>query len=52
MEAEYGFITFEELLDKMEGMVCDVVDRVYNDPKCRKLILQLNPVSTHTFIKL
>merc|ERR1712183_819042 len=32
IEAEFPFIDFEELLSRLENMVCDVVDRVLKSP--------------------
>jgi len=43
VEAECPFITFEDLLDGLEDLVVDVVDRVMKS--CGSLILELNPVS-------
>ncbi|CAG8631542.1 4285_t:CDS:2 [Paraglomus occultum] len=43
VEAEMGFITFDDLLETVEDMVCDVVDRTLADPKISKLVYQLNP---------
>ncbi|OLY80634.1 putative asparagine-tRNA ligase, cytoplasmic [Smittium mucronatum] len=43
MEIEAGFITFEDLLDTIEDMVCGVVDFLLKDPVSRQLIEQLNP---------
>ncbi|KAK9294160.1 hypothetical protein QLX08_011143 [Tetragonisca angustula] len=42
VEAEYAFITFEELLDRLEDMICDVTDRVLKS-KLGYLIEELNP---------
>ena len=43
IEAECAFISFDDLLDRLEDLVCDVVDRVME--KCGDLVLELNPVS-------
>lgn len=43
IEAECPFITFDDLLDKLEDLVCDVVDRVLSSPY-KDLVYQLNPV--------
>ncbi|CAK5077297.1 unnamed protein product [Meloidogyne enterolobii] len=40
VEAECPFITFEELMNKIEDLVSDVVERVLSDPEVSKLILQ------------
>lgn len=42
VEAECPFITFEDLLSRLEDLVCDVVDRVM-DSKYGEIVLQLNP---------
>lgn len=42
MEAECPFITFEELLDRLEDLVCDVVERVLNSPYGH-IVKELNP---------
>jgi asparaginyl-tRNA synthetase len=41
VEAECPFITFDDLLDRLEDLICDVVDRVLK--KCGDLVLELNP---------
>ena len=46
MEAECPFITFNDLLDRLEDLVCDVVDRVLKSPFA-DLIKDLNPVSNN-----
>ncbi|KAJ1954535.1 asparagine--tRNA ligase, partial [Dipsacomyces acuminosporus] len=42
-EAEIPFITFNDLLDGIEDMVKDVVNRVWAEPATRAMIEQLNP---------
>lgn len=42
VEAECGFITFNDLLDYLEDLICDVVDRVLKSP-AGQLIQDLNP---------
>lgn len=42
LEAECPFITFDELLDRLEDLVCDVVDRILKTPY-KDLIYELNP---------
>lgn len=42
VEAECPFITFEQLLDRLEDLVVDVVDRVLGSPDAH-LVHELNP---------
>lgn len=42
IEAECAFITFNDLLDKLEDLICDVIDRVMKTP-AGPLIKDLNP---------
>ncbi|EDW57715.1 asparagine--tRNA ligase, cytoplasmic isoform X2 [Drosophila virilis] len=42
IEAECPFITFDDLLDRLEDLVCDVVDRVLKSP-WGYLVKELNP---------
>ncbi|XP_074649765.1 asparagine--tRNA ligase, cytoplasmic-like isoform X2 [Tubulanus polymorphus] len=42
VEAECPFITFEDLLDRLEDLVCDVVDRVLKSPFAH-MLYELNP---------
>lgn len=44
VEAEFPFINFDNLLDRIEDMICDVVKRVLESPQA-EIIKQLNPVS-------
>lgn len=49
VEAEYAFITFEDLLNRIEDLICDVVDRVLSSPY-GNLVSELNPVSQLYFL--
>lgn len=42
VEAELPFITFDNLLDHLEDLVCDVVDRILKSPY-GELVKELNP---------
>lgn len=42
IEAECPFITFDDLLDRLEDLVCDVVERVLQSP-LGSLVKELNP---------
>ncbi|KAI8907142.1 hypothetical protein EDD86DRAFT_227703 [Gorgonomyces haynaldii] len=42
-EAEFSFITFDEMLDFLEDMIVSIVDQVVNDPICGPLVKELNP---------
>ncbi|KAF2357794.1 Aminoacyl-tRNA synthetase class II (D/K/N) [Trinorchestia longiramus] len=43
VEAECPFITFEELLDRIEDLVCDVTQRVLSDPRGQQVVQELHP---------
>ncbi|XP_054160585.1 asparagine--tRNA ligase, cytoplasmic-like [Oppia nitens] len=43
VEAECAFISFEDLLDKVEDLLVDVVDRLMADPLGRETINHFNP---------
>ncbi|KAI8330993.1 hypothetical protein BC941DRAFT_463312 [Chlamydoabsidia padenii] len=43
LEAEMAFLTFDDLLDNIEDLMCDVIDRVMTHEPTRQLIEQLNP---------
>jgi len=45
VEAECSFLTFEDLLDRLEDLICDTVDRVLKSPAAQ-LLYDVNPVST------
>ena len=48
VEAECPFLTFEELLNRLEDLVCDVVDRVLKSP-AGSIVRDLNPVGLSLF---
>ncbi|XP_066940772.1 asparagine--tRNA ligase, cytoplasmic isoform X1 [Macrobrachium rosenbergii] len=43
VEAECPFITFDDLLDRIEDLVCDVVERVLKHPQGAQLMKDLHP---------
>ncbi|KAF9809684.1 hypothetical protein IEO21_07318 [Rhodonia placenta] len=43
LEAELAFISFDDLMDHIEGVICDTVDRLLENPSSAALIKQLNP---------
>jgi asparaginyl-tRNA synthetase len=43
VEAECPFISFEDLLDRIEDLIVDVVDRVLKHPEAY-LLFEINPV--------
>ncbi len=51
VEAECAFISFDDLLDRLEDLVCDVVDRVMKSPFAY-LVKEVNPVSTEPHVAM
>lgn len=43
VEAEFAFITYEELLQFIEDMLIHVTSKLYEDEDCKKMLEQLNP---------
>ncbi|CAO1614726.1 unnamed protein product [Parajaminaea phylloscopi] len=43
LEAELGFLTFSDLLEHIEQVICGTLERVLADPEAASLIAQLNP---------
>ena len=51
MEAECPFISFNDLLDRIEDLVVDVVDRVLKHPEAH-LLFEVNPVRINLFNRI
>jgi len=43
LEAELAFINFDDLMDHIEAIICETVDRLLANPSSAALIKQLNP---------
>ncbi|CAG8830794.1 2823_t:CDS:2, partial [Racocetra persica] len=43
LEGEMAFISFEDLLNTLEDLICDTIDRVLSHKQTRDMIYQLNP---------
>ena len=43
VEAECPFLTFEELQDRVEFLICDVTERIMKDPELAAMVMELNP---------
>lgn len=43
VEAERPFITFNQLLDTIEDLICDLIERVLADPVSAQIMKDLNP---------
>lgn len=43
LEAELGFLNFDELLEHLEQVICGTIDRILKDSASSKLLAQLNP---------
>ncbi|ROT67743.1 hypothetical protein C7M84_014166 [Penaeus vannamei] len=55
VEAECPFISFDDLLDRIEDLVCDVVDRVLKHPVGGELMKDLHPefvAPTRPFLRM
>ena len=50
IEAECPFISFDDLLNRLEELVCDVVDRVLKSPAAQ-LLYDINPVRERLGVK-
>lgn len=43
VEIECAFITFDELLERIEDTFCDVIDRLHANPVSREILYEMNP---------
>ncbi|KAK4337128.1 hypothetical protein RND71_043887 [Anisodus tanguticus] len=43
IEIECPFITFNDLLDRIEDTVCEVINRVLKDPVAKEILYEFNP---------
>uniref|UniRef100_A0A914WAA3 Asparagine--tRNA ligase, cytoplasmic n=2 Tax=Plectus sambesii TaxID=2011161 RepID=A0A914WAA3_9BILA len=43
VEAEFAFINFDQLMDRIEDLVCDTTERVMQSPEGKQLLLDINP---------
>ncbi|KAK0567051.1 asparagine--tRNA ligase [Tilletia horrida] len=43
LEGELAFVTFDELLDHLEELMCGTIERLFADPKTKAYLDQLNP---------
>lgn len=43
VEAERPFINFDQLLDTIEDLICDLIERVVGDPVAGKILKELHP---------
>lgn len=43
VEAERPFISFDDLLDTIEDLICDLIERVIADPVANQILKELNP---------
>ncbi|CAE7233042.1 unnamed protein product [Rhizoctonia solani] len=43
LEAELAFITFDDLMNHIEAVICETVDILLEDPKMAELVYQLHP---------
>lgn len=43
VEAERPFISFDQLLDTIEDLICDLIERVVQDPVAGKILKEMHP---------